>query len=61
MGEDSSIEFPASITKEVPYLLLEGWALLRVLTEHWILVVAMAIDLVEDLRECLSVSEDSVG
>lgn len=61
VGEDSSMELPASIAEDGPCLLLEGRALLRVLTELWILVVAVAIDFVEDLRECLSVAEDSVG
>lgn len=61
VGEDSSIELPASIAEDGPCLLLDGRALLRVLTELWILVIAVAIDLVEDLRECLSVAEDSVS
>lgn len=61
VGEDSSMELPASIAEDGPCLLLEGRALLRVLTGLWILVVAVAIEFVEDLRERLSVAEESVG
>lgn len=59
VGKAFSTEIPAS--EDGPRLLLEGQALLRVLTALWMLVgciIAVGNDLVDDRGERPSVAED---